>query len=61
MAGYFFNTTFSKIYRSRSVWRHSQTFDDRDLPNLAKAATDAHTWIQTRKSEATVVTGNRQD
>jgi hypothetical protein len=61
LSGYFYNTTFSKTYKAGDVWRHSQSFDDRDLPNLAKAAMDAHTWIQSRKNEAAIVSGDHQD
>jgi len=51
-AGYFFNTTFSRTYRDGEEWKDSGSFDDRDLPNLMKAASDAHTWIMEKKTAA---------
>jgi len=51
-AGYFFNTTFSRVYKERDVWGESTSFEDRDLPNLMKAAADAHSWIYRQKAEA---------
>lgn len=54
--GYFFNTTFVRVYRNEKegevVWGESTSFEDRDLPDLAKAAADAHTWIYTQKQAA---------
>ena len=37
-AGYFYNTTFCRVYKEADVWGESTSFEDRDLPNLAKAA-----------------------
>jgi hypothetical protein len=54
-AGYFFNTTFARVYKEGEEWRESASFEDRDLPNLAKAAADAHSWIFQQKARATVV------
>ena len=52
-AGYFFNTTFCRVYKTGSeLWGESTSFDDRDLPNLAKAAADAHSWIYEQKQNA---------
>ena len=58
-AGYFFNTTFSRVYRSgeQERWGDSASFDDRDLPNLAKAAADVHSWIYQQKALAVTVNG----
>lgn len=56
-AGYFFNTTFARIYKDGQTWGESSSFEDRDLPNLAKAAADAHTWIHKQKAEAVTVSG----
>ena len=53
-AGYFFNTTFSRVYKDGEEWGESASFEDRDLPNLMKAASDAHTWIYEQKRKATV-------
>ena len=52
-AGYFFNTTFCRVYKQNDeAWGESTSFDDRDLPNLAKAAADAHSWIYEQKQNA---------
>jgi hypothetical protein len=53
--GYFYNTTFSRVYKDGENWAETYSFEDRDLPSLAKAAADAHTWIYQRKAEATTV------
>jgi hypothetical protein len=37
-SGYFYNTTFCKIYKNGDKWCDTFSFEDRDLPNLAKAA-----------------------
>jgi hypothetical protein len=57
-AGYFYNTTFVRIYKDGDQWGDSVSFEDRDLLNLAKAATDVHTWIHQQKSQAVVVNGS---
>ncbi len=51
-SGYFFNTTFVRVYRIDDSWGESTSFEDRDLPNLMKAAADAHSWIHRQKAEA---------
>ena len=56
-AGYFFNTTFTRIYKDGDQWGDSNSFEDRDLPNLAKAAADVHTWIYQQKANAVTVNG----
>ena len=56
-AGYFYDTTFHRIYRAGDQWGDSTTFEDRDLPNLAKAAGDVHTWIHQHKANAVSVSG----
>jgi hypothetical protein len=56
-SGYFYNTTFSRLYRNGDKWGDSTSFEDRDLPSLAKAAADAHTWIYQQKAQAVVVNG----
>ena len=57
-AGHFFKTAFHKSYPTNSGgWGDSSSFDDRDLLNLAKAATDIHTWIHQQKALATTVDG----
>jgi len=56
-AGYFYNTTFCRVYKDGDVWGDSTSFEDRDLPNLAKAAADVHTWIYQQKINAVTVNG----
>jgi len=56
-AVYVYNTTFSLIYNYGEVWGDSNSFEDRDLPNLAKAAADVHTWIHQQKAKAVTVNG----
>jgi hypothetical protein len=56
-AGYFYNTTFERVYKEGDRWAESFSFEDRDLPNLAKAAFDMHSWIQQKKANAVTVDG----
>ena len=56
-AGYFYHTTFCRVYKDGDVWGDSTSFEDRDLPNLAKAAADVHTWIYQQKINAVTVNG----
>ena len=51
-AGYFYHSTFKRVFKSGDEWGESTSFDDRDLPNLMKAAADAHTWIHQQKALA---------
>lgn len=61
-AGYFYNTTFQRTYPLEGGgWGDSFSFDDRDLPNLAKAAADVHTWIHQQKALAVTVNGTDLD
>ena len=53
--GYFFNTTFQRTYKDDEEWGDSASFEDCDLPNLMKAACDAHTWIYEQKRNAAVI------
>lgn len=56
--GYFYDTTFTRVFRREDGnWGDSTTFEDRDLPNLAKAAADVHTWIYQQKAAAVTVNG----
>jgi hypothetical protein len=58
-SGYFYNTTFQKTYAlDDGSWGDSSSFDDRDLPNLSKAAADVHTWIHQQKANAVTVGRN---
>jgi hypothetical protein len=53
-SGYFFNTTFTRVYKEGDEWGESSSFEDRDLPSLMKAASDAHSWIYEQKRNAAV-------
>ena len=51
--GSFFNTTFRRVFRKQDdTWSETDSFDDRDLPTLAKAAADAHSWIYAARQNA---------
>lgn len=56
-AGYFYNTTFTRLYKDGEQWGDTNSFEYRDLPNLAKAAADVHTWIHQQKAQAVTVNG----
>ena len=60
-AGYFYNTTFARVYKDKDQWGDSSSFEDRDLPNLARAAADVHTWIHQQKALAVTVKGVEED
>jgi hypothetical protein len=49
MEGEFFSVTLSKRFKHGEDWKESKSFDERDLPTVAKAANDAHSWIQGAK------------
>ena len=58
-AGVFFDSTYLKVFRREDgTWGDSTSFEDRDLPNLAKAAADVHTWIYQQKANAVTVNGS---
>lgn len=49
----FYRACFNRTYKDNDTWCKSRYFLENDLPVLAKAILDAHTWIQNRKeSEA---------
>ena len=54
-SGYFFDSTFKRVYKENDQWGDSAYFEDRDLPNLAKAAADVTTWIYQQKAQAVTV------
>ena len=56
-AGYFYDTTVHRVYKVADQWGDSISFEDRDLPNLAKVAADVHTWIHQQKMSAVSVGG----
>ena len=55
--GYFYDATFRRVYKDGDQWGDSTSFEDRDLPNLAKAAADVHSWIYQQKAAAVTVNG----
>jgi hypothetical protein len=53
LAGNFFSTSFRRVFKKPDdTWSETDSFDDRDLPALAKAAADAHSWIHAAKQNA---------
>lgn len=53
LSGYFFHSTFKRAFKhADGTWGESDSFDDRDLPSLSKAALDLHTWIHAAKERA---------
>ena len=51
--GVFFDITVRRRYKTHGGQRRdTRRFNDTDLPALAKAVTDVHTWIHQRKAEA---------
>ena len=50
-------STVCRVYKDGDAWGESGSFEDRDLPNLAKAAADVHTWIYQQKAKAVTVNG----
>jgi hypothetical protein len=60
-SGCFYQTMFERVFKSDGQWSSSFSFDDRDLPALAKAASDAHSWIHERKANAVTVEGKEPE
>ena len=58
--GFFFNTTFARVYKDGDQWGQSASLEDRDLPHLMKAAADAHSWIYGHKQKA-AANGKEED
>jgi hypothetical protein len=46
--GPFFTTVITRSYKDGEDWKESHAFGLEDLPTLAKAALDAHSWIRER-------------
>jgi hypothetical protein len=44
--GAFYSTVITRSYKDGEDWKESHSFGQEDLPSLAKAALDAHSWIQ---------------
>ena len=57
----FMRTTLARVYKDGDTWGESQSFDDRDLPHVMKAAADAHTWIHQQKARAAEATSTAHD
>lgn len=53
-SGVHYNVTAKRSYKDKETdeWHDSDSFSDSDLPALAKAAFDAHSWIQQQKAGA---------
>lgn len=49
--GHMMNVTVARIYKDGNEWKESSSFGADELPTLAKALNDAHTWIQSQKAE----------
>jgi hypothetical protein len=47
--GTFYNVMASRSYKKDENWHDSTSFGEFDLPILAKAILDAHSWIQAHK------------
>jgi len=60
--GVFYNCTARRSYKDdEGEWQDSDSFSDMDLPALAKAAFDAHSWIHEQKRQATITLVNDGD
>jgi len=44
-AGYFYNTTFTRLYKDGDSWKSSNNFGRDDLLTLGKVADKAQDWI----------------
>ena len=49
--GHMFNVTVARLYKDGDEWKESTSFGSEDLPLLAKALNDCHTWIESEKAE----------
>ena len=56
--GPFYNTVITRSYKDGEEWRESSAFGQEDLPTVAKAALDAHTWIQEQTASEQQTAGN---
>lgn len=55
-AGIMYNVTVCRSYQTKDKqWAESRSFSDYDLPALAKALNDAHSWIYELKNNAQVI------
>jgi len=49
-AGPMYNTIVTRSYKDGDNWKESSSFGVEDLPTVAKAFLDAHTWAQEQKA-----------
>jgi hypothetical protein len=49
--GSFYNTVITRSYKDGDDWKESHSFGQDDLPTVAKAALDAHSWVQEQLSK----------
>lgn len=62
--GPFFATVITRSYKDGEDWRESPSFGQEDLPTVAKAALDAHSWVREQlesEREAGNARPNRED
>jgi len=60
--GVHYNVTAKRSYQdSEGAWADSESFSDYDLPALAKAVWDAHSYIQTLKASASITGGSPEE
>ncbi len=50
--GEFYSVSLRKSWRDKDGWHDGQTFLASDLPMLAKAITDAHSWVAWQERQA---------
>jgi len=62
-AGVWYNTTFSRLYKSGEGWDSSDSFARDDLLLLAKVVDQTHSWIcdQSHGEESHVASQQRED
>lgn len=53
--GPFYDVAVSRSYKGKEGWASTSTFRHMDLPVLAKAVLDAHSWIQTQKHQGLMI------
>ena len=60
--GTMYNVTFTRSYQDdQQNWFDTQSFGVSDLLTVAKAASDAHSWISTKKAESENGSAARND
>lgn len=46
------NVTVARLYRDGEAWKETSGFNAEDLPLLAKALNDAHSWVHAQSGQA---------